>query len=81
MLAQEEFKVLTTTEQVAILRNHGNYIHYRVKGWCKIELYWFHKFYVEIWYLHNDQTVGLIRVLTGKPSLEPYLDTIQLKVV
>jgi hypothetical protein len=31
--------------------------------------------------LHNDKTIGLIRVLSGKPSLEPYLDTIQLKVV
>lgn len=80
MLAQEEFKVLTIDEQVTILRNQGNYIHYQIKGWCKIELYWFHKFYVEVWYLHND-AVGLIRVLTGKPSLEPYLETIQLKEV
>jgi len=81
MLAEEEFKILSTEEQVEVLRTYGHYMHYRIKGWCKIDLYWFHSFYVEVWYLHNLETIGLIRVLTGKPSLEPYLETIHLKVV
>lgn len=81
MLAPEEFKTLTLLEQVHILRSHGRYVHYRLQGWCKIELYYFHQFYVEIWYLHNDEMVGLIRVLSGRPNLEPYLSTIRLKEV
>jgi hypothetical protein len=81
MLAEEEFKILSTQEQEEVLRTYGHYMHYRIKGWCKIDLYWFHSFYVEVWYLHNLHTIGLIRVLNGKPSLEPYLETIHLKVV
>ncbi len=81
MLAPEEFKTLTLPEQVSFLRTHGQYVHYRLKGWCKIELYYYHQYYVEVWYLHNDDTVGLIRVLTGRPNLEPYLGTIKLKEV
>jgi len=81
MLAEEEFKILSTEEQEEVLRTYGHYMHYRIKGWCKIDLYWFHSFYVEVWYLHNLQTIGLIRVLSGKLSLEPYLETIHLKVV
>lgn len=81
MLAQEEFKTLRTEEQVAFLQAYGRYLHYRIKGWCKIDLYWFHSFYVEIWYLHDHDNIGLIRVLNNKPNLEPYLETIRLKVV
>jgi hypothetical protein len=44
-------------------------------------LYWFHNFYVEIWYLHDRDNIGLIRVLSNKPNLDPYLETIRLKVV
>jgi hypothetical protein len=81
MLAQEEFKILSTEEQVTFLQLYGRYLHYRIKGWCKIDLYWFHNFYVEIWYLHDRGNIGLIRVLNSKPNLEPYLETIRLKVV
>ncbi|WP_026461879.1 hypothetical protein [Adhaeribacter aquaticus] len=81
MLELKEFKTLSTKDQLEILRTQGRYMHYRIKGWCKIDLYYFHNYYVEVWYLNHMGTIGLIRVLNGKPNLDPYLDTIKLKVI
>jgi hypothetical protein len=80
MLTASEFNALPLREQVGLVLEQGRYLHHIIRGWCKIDLYWFHNFYVEIWFLYDLKTIGLVRALTTKASLDPYLDTIKLKV-
>lgn len=73
MLSVREFELLPLTEQIAYIRADGQYLHYRIKGWCKINLYSLGSFYVEIWYLYNLKDIGLIRTYTKTACLDPYL--------
>lgn len=73
MLSVREFELLSLADQVAYIRADGHYLHYRIKGWCKINLYWLGNFYVEVWYLYNLQDIGLIRAFTKTTCLDPYL--------
>ena len=84
MLKLAEFKELTTVEKAAYVQMHGRYLHYRVKGWCKIDLYLIRteteSFYAELWYYYDLKTIGLVRVFEKAPSLEPYVENIHIRV-
>lgn len=80
MICAAEFNQLPPHVQAGLAFEHGHYIHHRIKGWCKIDLYWLFDFYVEVWFLYDLKSIGLVRALTSNASLEPYLDTIKLKV-
>ncbi|MBD1397150.1 hypothetical protein H9Q13_08245 [Pontibacter sp. JH31] len=80
MFTLAEFNNLSPRQQAGLVLEQGRYLHHIVRGWCKIDLYWFQNFYVEIWFLYDLKTIGLVRVLTNKASLDPYLATIKLKV-
>jgi len=87
MLKLEEFVGLPSAEKSAYVLAHGQYVHYRIKGWCKIDLYLLQygpaltdSFYAELWYYYNLKTVGLVRTFKTVPPLEPYTENIKLKV-
>lgn len=87
MLRAEDFVVLPKTEQARHVQEHGQLLHARIKGWCKIELYWlrsvrmpFGGYFVEVWLLYDLETVGLIRTFSATKGLNPYLEHIHLKL-
>ncbi|WP_114779440.1 hypothetical protein [Botryobacter ruber] len=80
MMSATEFNDLPPSVQAALVLDEGRYLHHRIKGWCKIDLYWLYGFYVELWFLYDLKTIGLVRALTTPKALEPYLETIRLNV-
>ncbi|MDX5419192.1 MAG: hypothetical protein LPK09_08235 [Hymenobacteraceae bacterium] len=80
MFTLSEFNSLSPRQQARLVLEQGRYLHHIVRGWCKIDLYWYQNFYVEVWFLYDLKTIGLVRALTNKASLDPYLETIKLKV-
>ncbi|MBK0404860.1 hypothetical protein I5M27_17850 [Adhaeribacter sp. BT258] len=86
MLKLLEFRALSSAEKAAYVLEHGQYIHFRIKGWCKIDLYLVKSgpgateiFYAELWYYYDLKSVGLVRVFEAAPPLEPYTENIQLR--
>ncbi|WP_229968051.1 hypothetical protein [Pontibacter harenae] len=80
MISAEDFNNLPPKLQAELALNEGHYLHHRIKGWCKIDLYWLHDYYVEIWFLYDLKSIGLIRALTSYNGLDPYAETIKLKL-
>jgi hypothetical protein len=84
MVKLTEFKNLPSSEKAAFVLTNGHFLHFRIKGWCKIDLYQIQSgpecFYVELWYYYDLQTVGLVRVFETVPPLEPYLENILIRV-
>ncbi|WP_347158458.1 hypothetical protein [Pontibacter chitinilyticus] len=80
MMSAEEFNELLPRQQAELVLEQGQYLHHRIRGWCKIDLYWLYDFYVELWFLYDLKTIGLVRALTTYTSLDPYADTIRLKL-
>ncbi len=85
MVGHEEFLTLTKEEQVGFVQEHGRYVHYRIKGWCMIHLYVVgaggplkEAYFVEVWYLYDLKTIGLVRSFAGTDCLDPYLQNIKL---
>ena len=86
MLKLEEFVGLTSAEKIAYVLAQGHYVHYRIKGWCKIDLYLLkcgpgltQSFYAELWYYYDLKTVGLVRSFETAP-LETYVENIKIRV-
>ena len=68
MLKLAEFKLLPIPERADYVLANGQYLHYRIKGWCKIDLYLLkggpgltNSFYAELWYYYDLKTIGLVR--------------------
>ena len=80
MITAEEFNTLPPRRQAELVLEQGHYLHHRIRGWCKIDLYWLHNFYVELWFLYDLKSIGLVRALTNYTSLDPYADTIKLRL-
>ena len=80
MLKLDEFVGLPSAEKIAYVLAQGQYVHYRIKGWCKIDLYWLYDFYVELWFFYDLKSIGLVRALTTYHALDPYAETIKLKL-
>ena len=87
MLKLEEFVSLPSAEKIAYVLAQGQYVHYRIKGWCKIDLYLLkcgpgltQSFYAELWYYYDLKTVGLVRVFETAPPLEAYVENIKIRV-
>ncbi|WP_242917085.1 hypothetical protein [Pontibacter liquoris] len=80
MISAEEFNELSPRRQAAVVLEKGHYLHHRIRGWCKIDLYWLFDFYVELWFLYDLKSIGLVRALTSYAALDPYADTIKLKL-
>ena len=76
----EDFNNLPPHLQVELTLKQGHYLHHIIRGWCKIDLYWLYDFYVELWFLYDLKSIGLVRALTNNKSLDPYLSTIKLKL-
>ena len=79
-MSAEDFNKLPPHLQAELALNNGHYIHHVIRGWCKIDLYWLYDFYVELWFLYDLKSIGLVRALTNNSSLDPYLNTIKLKL-
>jgi hypothetical protein len=86
MLKLLEFRALSSAEKAAYVLGHGQYIHFRIKGWCKIDLYLVKNgpgpadsFYAELWYYYDLKSVGLVRVFEAAPPLEPYTENIHFR--
>jgi hypothetical protein len=87
MVGQQEFLALTKEEQVEYVQAHGRYLHYRIKGWCMIHLHLVgaegpleNAYFVELWYLYDLKTIGLIRSFQDVNCLDPYLLNINLEL-
>ncbi|MCC9134925.1 hypothetical protein ACFSKU_19500 [Pontibacter silvestris] len=80
MLSANEFNQLPPHQQAELVLEQGHYLHHRIRGWCKIDLYWLHDYYVEVWFLYDLKSIGLVRALTNYTSLDPYVETIKLKL-
>ncbi len=87
MLNMEECEGLTSAEKTAYVLANGRYLHYRIKGWCKIDLYMItcgptfsESFYAELWYYYDLKSVGLVRLFKNAPPLEPYTENIKIRV-
>ena len=59
MLSITEFNSLSPRQQARLVLDQGRYLHHIIRGWCKIDLYWFHNYYVEVWFLYDLKTIGL----------------------
>lgn len=81
MLSVKDFESLSLTEQMHCIGTDGHYLHYRIKGWCKINIYWLGSFYVEVWFLYNLKDVGLIRTYTKATCLDPYLTDLHVPLL
>lgn len=79
-MSAEDFNKLPPHLQAELALQQGYYLHHIIRGWCKIDLYWLYDFYVELWFLYDLKSIGLIRALTNNASLDPYLKTIKLKL-
>lgn len=85
MLTLPEFKALTQADKAQYVLANGQYLHYRVKGWCKIDLYLLKNsanepYYAELWYYYDLKSVGLVRALETQPNLDAYVENINLKM-
>ena len=87
MLKLDEFVGLPSAEKIAYVLAQGQYVHYRIKGWCKIDLYLLkcgpgltQSFYAELWYYYDLKTVGLVRTFETAPPLKPYVENIRIRV-
>ena len=87
MLKLEEFVGLPSAGKIAYVLAQGQYVHYRIKGWCKIDLYLLkcgpgltQSYYAELWYYYDLKTVGLVRTFETAPPLEPYVENIKIRV-
>ena len=87
MLKLDEFVGLPSAEKIAYVLAQGQYVHYRIKGWCKIDLYLLkcgpgltQSYYAELWYYYDLKTVGLVRTFETAPPLEPYVENIKIRV-
>lgn len=85
MVGQDEFQTLSKDEQAAYVQASGRYVHYRIKGWCMIHLYLVgadgplkNAYFVELWYLYDLKSIGMIRSFKSTDSLDPYLKNIIL---
>ena len=87
MLNLGDFGALPSAEKIAYVLANGRYVHYRIKGWCKIDLYILNcgssltnSFYAELWYYYDLKTVGLVRTFQTAPPLEPYTENIKIRM-
>jgi hypothetical protein len=87
MLKLEDFGALTSAEKIAYVLAHGRYVLYRIKGWCKFDLYILNSdsalnesFYAELWYYYDLKTVGLVRTFETAPPLGPYVENIKFRI-
>lgn len=85
MLKLAELKILPLPERTDYVLANGQYLHYRIKGWCKIDLYLLrddlnNSYYAELWYYYDLRSVGLVRVLETAPNLEPYIENIKFRM-
>ncbi len=80
MINPKEFNNLPPHLQAELALTQGHYLHHRIRGWCKIDLYWLYDFYVELWFMYDLKTIGLVRALTTYQHLDPYAETIKLKL-
>ena len=87
MISPEEFNNLPPHLQAEIALTEGHYLHHRIRGWCKIDLYLLtcgpdltNSFYAELWYYYDLKSVGLVRTFQTAPPLEPYVENIKIKV-
>ncbi len=81
MIGVSDFELMSLSEKMQYIRQEGHYLHYRVKGWCKINIYWLGNFYAEVWFLYNLKDIGLIRTYTKATCLDPYLNDLQVPVL
>ena len=81
MVGVSDFELMTLSDKMQLIRQEGHYLHYRIKGWCKINIYWLGSFYAEVWFLYNLKDIGLIRTYTKATCLDPYLHDLQVPVL
>ncbi|WP_170871913.1 hypothetical protein [Pontibacter indicus] len=73
-----EFNLKPQAERIAAVWEHGSFLAIRSEASYSIVLYHMGKFFAEIWYNPNSNSVERTRSFKSQSCLNPYLDLIDL---
>ena len=79
MLTLDDFRVMPFEKKCDVITFQGSYLLQRTLGDCKVFLYSFEGFYIEVFYTPKYQKVLMINAFDKSIGLEPYLETISLE--
>ncbi len=74
-----EFNSLNDNEKHEAMMDYAVFIADRIEEQCKILLYQFDNFYVELFYDSCNNAITRFKSFTSQELLEPYLSEINLK--
>ncbi len=79
MFTLENFRVMPFEKKCDVITFQGSYLLQRTLGECKVFLYAFDGFYIEVFYSSKYQKVLMINAFDKTVGLAPYLETISLE--
>jgi hypothetical protein len=79
MFTLDNFRVMPFEKKCDVITFQGSYLLQRTLGDCKVFLYSFHGFYIEVFYSSKYQKVLMINAFDKPIGLAPYLDMISLE--
>jgi hypothetical protein len=77
-MTQEQFRRLTSIQQVELIFDQGNEIGSRIYIFYNIRLFLLFDFFVEIWYIQTTNRIDRIVILSITDVLDIYERDIQL---
>ena len=79
MSTLDDFRVMPFEKKCDVITFQGSYLLQRSLGDCKVFLYSFEGFYIEVFYSPKFQKVLMINAFDKPIGLTPYLDMISLE--
>jgi hypothetical protein len=79
MFTLDDFRVMPFEKKCDVITFQGNYLLQRTLGDCKVFLYSFEGFYIEVFYSAKYQKVLMINAFDKSIGLAPYLEMITLE--
>ena len=79
MSTLDDFRVMPFEKKCDVITFQGSYLLQRSLGDCKVFLYSFGAFYIEVFYSPKFQKVLMINAFDKPVGLAPYLDMISLE--
>jgi len=73
-----EYNVLDNKTKACLLAEKGYYLLSRYEGQYLINLFYLHRFYVEVWYLKDADKLQKIITFQNHNMLDPYLNQIRI---
>ena len=79
MSTLDDFRVMPFEKKCDVITFQGSYLLQRSLGDCKVFLYSFEGFYIEVFYSPKFQKVLMINAFDKPVGLTPYLDMISIE--